>query len=123
MDFFPFTVQGSDDSGGVNWGFRKLLVDNKPEKLVWYTADVVIKSPTEVTFIVYDMLDMCYGGRGKQIAQFDAVTTLEVTRAAIERRASQVAYYKRAKELSDHESAIITQYTNEFLNTVLGETT
>lgn len=63
--FFPFTVRNP-------WGFRDVFIKHKPKGFTWYEFDVVVRSKTSVTFVVYDMRDNYWGGRGKEIKKIPA---------------------------------------------------
>jgi len=67
MSLFPFTIYPSREHGSIPHGFRDLFQKQRKPDVIWYAADVIVNSDTEIEFVVYDMKDMCYGGIGKEI--------------------------------------------------------
>lgn len=118
---FPFTVGAIETPGYTSspYDFRKAFSANKPEGVVWYAYDVVVKSPTLVEFVVYSMRDMCFGGIGEQIATFDAIVDRSVTGPAMLREATRTAQYRRFQELEAAEAAIVARYAREIIEAVV----
>jgi hypothetical protein len=119
--FFPFRVECEQRLDGQVWSsheFRNVYNANRPKDKSWYAYDVVVKSPSLVEFIVYDMHDMCYGGLGKEIRRFEAKVHPELTRKSIERRAGMFALERRDRELVEQERAILLRYRDEILATL-----
>ena len=66
-EVFPFTLV-STWKGHSDLRFQRTFLRAKPEEMTWYCYDVIVKSPSEVTFAVYDIYDNVYGVKGKKIA-------------------------------------------------------
>ena len=119
-EFFPFTLYASDNGHYVRSpdAFRVLWLRTRPEGQSWYCYGVTIKSPTAVTFVIYDMADSARGGIGEIRATYDAVATPTLTKEAIEKRAMELARLRRDEELAQYETAIITGYAEELLRSI-----
>lgn len=111
-EVFPIVI-GCDHRGWSDFHFQRLFLSNKPDGLIWFAYDVIINSPTEVEFVVYNMADSCYGGVGAKIASFSAVASVDTTRDAIERRIRAIATERRNAELQAAESIIIDGYADD----------
>jgi hypothetical protein len=115
--FFPFTLHAEEtphytQSEGK---FRAVFNAVRPKDLSWFAYDVVIKSPTYVTFVMYDMRDNCSGGLGKYIGKCHSVVDAKLTRPFIEKQAQRRAVARRARELHAAENALIARYTLQIL--------
>lgn len=114
---FPFTLKARETPHFTSspYDFRKAFLANKPESLSWFAYDVVVASPTDVEFVVYDMRDFCRGGIGKEIARFEAKVGRGVTRASIEHRALYLAQERRNAELEAAEAEVVRTYAAEIM--------
>jgi hypothetical protein len=112
-EFYPFKIACYDTGHFVQspYEFRKPFLANKPEGHVWYGYDVIVKSPTEVEFVTYDMRDS-YGGLGRENGRFEATVDEAVTKEAIERRLNALAKEVRLRELERAEAKIVSDYGN-----------
>jgi len=119
---FPFTVRGRD-SGGI-FSLVKEFLKVKPHDLNWYSFDVVIRSSTEITFIVYDMARGSYGEklyskeledgkRGREISRYDAEVPNSVTAIYTAEKLVAMAVDRRMMELAYAEELIVLQYVEE----------
>ena len=109
-EVFPFTLYADRVKGWSDYDFRKDFMKVRPRDLVWYGYDVIIESVTQVTFIAYDMRDMCHGGLGDKIAEFPATVDKTITSACIERRIWCMAERARDHELAATELLKITEH-------------
>jgi len=80
---FPFVIRLPHD---LIPEFRKV------DKETWYEADLKVTSPDSATVIVYDMLDMCRGGRGKHNLDVCLVGIKDKLRKHIEDTAMRAAF-------------------------------
>lgn len=126
MTFFPLMVY-SNGQHGIH-SFLDSFLKNKPKKIekkysfsdytyeedfYWYDFDVKIISPTEVEFIVFDMEDFCYGGRGRKIHSFKAEVSKNETKKYIDAKLMKNAIARRDKELKEIERKICQGYADE----------
>ena len=86
MKFFPFTIGYDSRFGGINYDYRALFMANKPKDMIWYAAAVIVHSPTQVEFVVYEMYDNYYGGVGAEIARFFVAVDKTANDKAMEQR-------------------------------------
>jgi len=111
--FFPFTVRNP-------WGFRDVFLDRKPKGLTFYEFDVVVRSKTSVTFVVYDMRDNFYGGRGKEIKKIPAnnISAKEIRPMIIshlEGKAYEIQFERQEKKEEIERREIIKELRKQFL--------
>lgn len=113
-DFFPFTLAAYETPHFTRspYDFRAAYLANRPKGESWYAYDVVVKSPTEVEFIVYDMRCNLSGGIGKEARRFKCTVAPEVTAPSIERRVQAMAVLVRQQELDRIEQAAIGGYAD-----------
>jgi hypothetical protein len=119
---FPFTLFAYDNTPhyvSSEYKFRPVFLQNKPEGLSWYCYNVVVKSPTEVTFVHYGMLDNFSGGIGKLQGEFDAVVSAELTLPFIQKQAKLKAEWLRAQELAKAEQDIINGYYEQIMASIV----
>ena len=64
---FPIAVRNAHN----HYVMREIWLRRRPKDLIWFELDATILSLDHVAFEVYDMKDMCNGGRGA------FVTTIE----------------------------------------------
>lgn len=114
---FPFTLYAASD-GRSDSRFQSAFLKAKPEKLVWYCFDVIVESPTAITFIVYDMRDNTYGGKGDKIAEFKAKVDTSITKKSIDQRILYLAECMREEELERIESEAIAKYAEQIRATI-----
>lgn len=116
MSIFPFRQKniGKDLGSKLFQEFMRA----KPKNMSWYEADAVIHSPTRVVFVVYEMYDSVYGGRGSRIANIDATVPITSTKTAIVRAATADAQEKRTAELAQLEATIVAEYTDKLLTEI-----
>lgn len=114
-NFFPFTLRASETPHYTYspHAFRKTFLEVKPEGLTWYAYDVIIYSPTKITFVVYDMRDTSYGGIGKEITRIDAKVSVEITAQACNERMFALARDVRQQELDASELQMIGSYADQ----------
>ncbi len=112
MKIFPIVVPCSEQGFGAH-AFNKIFLAKKPEDMIWHGYDSVIHSRTDVEFFVFDMLDNCRGGVGKEIARFKAVVPESTTEKFIERRIMDLAMEKRTIEIIAAEGEIVKRYADE----------
>lgn len=119
---FPFTLYAEETPHFTksSYAFRPTFLANKPTGLTWFAYDVVIKSPTNIAFVVYAMRDNIYGGLGDKIDQFPAIVPAELTRKFVEERAMLLARGRFDDELRASQRAIIKSYADEILVTLDG---
>jgi len=108
-EVFPFTLV-STWKGHSDLRFQRTFLRAKPEEMTWYCYDVIVKSPSEVTFAVYDIYDNVYGVKGKKIAEVNAEADIALTAECINDRIQHMAKIFRAEELACIEQAIIDGY-------------
>lgn len=117
MKPFPFTIHCRENYH-TPFEFRDTWLKIKPAKLTWYAFSVVVESPTQVEFIVFDMKDSYFGGIGNRIGTFKATVSPDVTRKSIIARAAELAADKREKELEAIEARIVGEYTQAILSEI-----
>jgi hypothetical protein len=95
MSLFPFTVKADADHGGVPIGFHQIFQKHAQTDAVWYAADVIVHSFTEIEFVVFDMDDdgdpSYYGMIGDEIYRVTATVTAKVTELVISHEAIRAA--------------------------------
>lgn len=119
MDVFPIKLLCCREKGWSEYGFRAAFIINKPDELPWYGYDVVINSPTSVTFLVWDMYDNVYGGCGSVIAEFTVEVKSCLTRKFIISKAASLAVAK-VKADKDYEDDVKAAYCTESILNNLG---
>lgn len=112
MEMFPLRLNCDREKGWSEHDFRSIFIINKPDDLSWYGYDVVIHSPTEVTFDVWDMYDNVYGGCGEVIAEVKATVKPVITRKYIVAKAAHIAE-ARIKQEKKYEEAVKVAYMAE----------
>lgn len=118
--FFPFRLY-SNDQGHNIYGFDAVFQKNRPEKIEiieakgtqwqytrterfsYYAYDVIIHSQTEIEFVCFDMYDMCFGGKGKEIHRFKVTVDKKVTNEYVGRRLFSRGIDARERELAAQE--------------------
>lgn len=115
MEFFPFRLYCDHERGWSASQFKNTFMKVKPAGLTWYGYDVIIHSPTEIEFVVFEMYDNFSGGVGNEIARFTATVSRSVTDRDIRSRSMELAVDRRRHELCEAEAEIINRYANEFL--------
>lgn len=112
-EIFPIHIR-SNNQGHVIGEFRAAyLAARTPKMDSWFCFDVLIRSRTEVTFIVFGMWSNVSGGKGEEKYRFDAVVSPELTASAIERKIVSLATDRRLRELDAAENRIIDGYADE----------
>jgi hypothetical protein len=106
------------ENGWSAYHYRPQFLTSKPDHLTWFAYDTIIHSETDVEFVVYDMADNFYGGRGKKIASFRTLVPRGATARDIDNQIVQLAIARRAKELREAEAAIISGYADEIRSTL-----
>lgn len=74
--------------------FRDEFLAVKPARMHWYAYDVLIKSPTSIVFVVYNMRDNFKGGVGDEIARLKSECSEAKTKPWIETHAFNLALRK-----------------------------
>lgn len=118
LNVFPFTLYCGANGGGDHT-FRNTFMAHRPKDVTWYGYDVVVNSPTSVTFVVYNMHDNYRGGLGKEILRFDVNVPVEVTLPRIGERAMFLAAAKRQEELDEAEEKIVQRYAQDILTAAM----
>lgn len=114
---FPFTVYAKYENSTRD--FYQTFMANRPKGLTWYAYNVVVKSPTEVEFVVFDMEDMATGGIGDEIGRFEATVDASVTLVAMTRHAHELATLQLYDERVAEERRIVAGYAAEILQAAL----
>lgn len=114
-DFFPFTLRAQET---LNYtysphAFREAFLSAKPEGMSWYAYDVIVRSPTKITFVVYDMRDMTYGGIGGEIGRVDWIVDPKITGQAMNDRMFALARDVRQQELEAAEMKVVAGYADQ----------
>jgi hypothetical protein len=108
-NLFPIKVLGYKDS--CSYDMERLFRRYKPKDMGWYEVDMTIMSETKVSFDVYDMADLCYGGRGDHQVTFEVTVdpkevakwiSKKIDQLALERfhYEEELARMKRLKEIN-----------------------
>lgn len=95
--------------------FQQTFLATKPADMSWFAYDVVILSPTQIEFIVYNMRCIASGGIGEPIANFSATVPAVLTLKHMERRAFSLARARRDEELLEAERKIVKSYAADYL--------
>ena len=111
--FFPFTVHNP-------WGFRNVFLERKPNGLTFYEFDVIVRSKTSVTFVVYGVRDNFYGGRGEEIKKMVAnnISAKEIRPMIIsqlEAKAYEIQFERQEKKEELERCEIIKELRKQFL--------
>ena len=114
---FPFMLHATE-KGWSDYNFLSAFMKAKPEKLIWYGYDVIVRSPTEITFRVYNMRDSCYGGLGDKIAEINAEVEAHITGESINNRIMFLAQVMREEALDRIESDAIAKYAEQIRETI-----
>ncbi len=109
---FPIHLH-SDERGRMIWEFRDVFMATRKSEVTWFCFDVIVRSRTDVTFVVFDMRDTTHGGKGKELYRYDAVVSSKLTLRFIEAHIYALAEARRSAELQAAEHAIIDGYANE----------
>lgn len=110
---FPIILV-SDSEGHSSPTFRKAFVAARTAQMdSWFCYDVVVRSRTEVTFIVFGMWNTVHGGKGNEKYRFDALVAPELTQRFIDQKILTIAEDRRAEELHAAEQIIIERYAAE----------
>ena len=91
MSLFPFTIYANSVHGGVNYNFRQIFHEHRKPNVTWYAADIIVKSDTEIEFVVFDMLGQPCGGKGEEIYRVPATVTQSLTIKSISHAAIRKA--------------------------------
>lgn len=106
--FFPFTLCANERFGGsVGGGVKTIWLKHKPVDKSWYLVDVVVKSHKKVTFKVYGMASLAYGGRGAHECDVHAELSREEMEPLLNVRAYELATEEREREKEEEEKRII----------------
>lgn len=117
---FPFTVFADDTPHYTSspYDFRSAYEAARNGMSGGFAYNVVVNSPTEITFQVFGMRDTCYGGIGKHLWDIDATVSPEITKNAIRNQAYDMARFRRAKELQEAEDRLIDGYVDEIIKAI-----
>lgn len=115
---FPFTVYCNRRTGWGDSSLRDTFLAVKPKGMIWYGFDTIIRTRTDVEFVVFDMRDFVSGGLGDEIARLSAKVSADLTNSAVEERIRCLAVERREAELHDMEMAIIDGYVDEIRNSI-----
>ena len=99
-NFFPIHINAEETPHftSSSYKFRPLFLANKPTGMSWYAYNVIIHSPTNVEFVVYDMFCSARGGIGKEVGSFEATASAELTAPYIQKHAVSIAQYRIDEE-------------------------
>lgn len=93
-DFFPIEIPCSYIHGHSCMEFRDEFLAVRPANMHWYAYDVIIKGPTSIVFVVYNMRDNLRGGVGDEIARLKSECSEAKTKLWIEAHAFNLALKK-----------------------------
>lgn len=121
--FFPIKLLAYDTPGYTDssMDFRLIFQKAKPEGLTWYAYDTIVKSPTLVEFVVYDLASnymRAEGGSGRigrEIGRFEVKVSKKDTKKTMQNRALRLAEQQRHDELVAQEQQIIGSYAYKIL--------
>jgi hypothetical protein len=121
-ELFPvrLSAHNNNGNGGGNYGFRSLFHNTKRPHQIWYAYETLIHSPSDVEFVVFDMLDSVYGGVGNEIYRYRTPADPAITMPEIRGAAISLAEEIRKRELNRAEDEIIARYAESIL-TALAE--
>lgn len=112
MNPFPFTI---------HWGGHYTLLPTfhavRDTKQTWFEFDVLVRSPKDVTFKVYDMKDFCHGGRGGFIYEVEAVVAPRLLKARIESRILVLAQDEEIRIEHKRRTDAIAAINKDYLRT------
>lgn len=112
---FPFTLISSEHNGGVGGYLTPEFLASKPKNLNWFCVDAEIRSSTTVLFVVYDMADSYYGGRGRHIGSYICEVKPERLTRHIKMRAERIAAQYRADLRAEQEDLEIERLASQLM--------
>lgn len=111
--FFPFTVR-------FPIGFKDVFMTHKPKDLLWFEFDVVVRSKTSVTFLIYNMKDNYWGGRGDKIKtmpvnNIKAKDIKPLIKSQLEQKSFEIQFERQEQKEEIERIQIVKKLREQFL--------